>query len=87
MSDEPSTLGSLFRALATCRKAASCVAQTAMDEGRLISALDRAERALARIERSVAQTSHSNGKDQELRAKVREAVAELDQIIRLAENA
>lgn len=58
-----------------------------MDEGRLTSALDRVERALARIERSVAQVGHSNGKDEALRAKVREAVAELDQIIRMAENA
>ena len=58
-----------------------------MDEGRLNSALDRAERALARIERAVAQAGRPNGKDEELRAKVREAVAELDQIIRLAENA
>ena len=57
-----------------------------MDEGRLTSALDRAERALARIERSVAQVGHSNGKDEALRARVREAVAELDQIIRMAEN-
>jgi predicted ABC-type ATPase len=59
----------------------------AMDEGRLTSALDRAERARARIERSVAHGGHGNGKDQELRTKVREAVAELDQIIRMAENA
>ena len=58
-----------------------------MDEGRLNSALDRAERALARIERAVAQAGHRNGKDEELRAKVREAVAELDQIIRMGENA
>jgi hypothetical protein len=58
-----------------------------MDEGRLTSALDRAERALARIERSAAQASQVNGKDEALRTKVREAVAELDQIIRLAENA
>ncbi len=58
-----------------------------MDEGRLTSALDRAERALARIERAATQVGHKNGKDQELRAKVREAVAELDQIIRMAENA
>ena len=58
-----------------------------MDEGRLTSALDRAERALARIERSVSQVSSANGKDEALRAKVREAVAELDQIIRMAENA
>ena len=58
-----------------------------MDEGRLTSALDRAERALARIERAATSSSHSNGKDEALRAKVREAVAELDQIIRMAENA
>jgi hypothetical protein len=58
-----------------------------MDEGRLTSALNRAERALARIERAATQVGHSNGKDEALRAKVREAVAELDQIIRLAENA
>ena len=58
-----------------------------MDEGRLTSALDRAERALARIERAATNAGHSKGKDEALRAKVREAVAELDQIIRLAENA
>ena len=58
-----------------------------MDEGRLTSALDRAERALARIERSVSQVGSANGKDEALREKVREAVAELDQIIRMAENA
>ena len=58
-----------------------------MDEGRLTSALDRAERALARIECAATQVGHKNGKDEALRAKVREAVAELDQIIRLAENA
>ena len=58
-----------------------------MDEGRLTSALDRAERALARIERSVSQVGSANGKDEALRAKVRVAVAELDQIIRMAETA
>jgi hypothetical protein len=58
-----------------------------MDEGRLTSALDRAERALARIERAATKVDHKNGKDEALRAKVREAVAELDQIIRMAENA
>ena len=63
------------------------VAKTAMDEGRLTSALDRAERALARIERAAAQVGQKDGKDEALRAKVREAVAELDQIIRMAENA
>ena len=58
-----------------------------MDEGRLTSALDRVESALVRIERAIPQASRPAGKDEQLRARVREAVAELDQIIRLAENA
>jgi hypothetical protein len=58
-----------------------------MDEGRLTSALDRAERAILRIERAVSQPRKTNGRHEELRARVREAVAELDQIIRAAESA
>jgi hypothetical protein len=58
-----------------------------MDEGRLTSALDRAERAILRIERTISQPRRSGGQDDALRARVREAVAELDQIIRQAENA
>ena len=58
-----------------------------MDESRLTSALDRAERALARIEQAIPQVTRAGGKDDELRTRVREAVAELDQIIRMAENA
>lgn len=59
-----------------------------MDEGRLTSALERAERAILRIERAISQPKpQSGGRDDELRARVREAVAELDQIIRMAENA
>jgi hypothetical protein len=58
-----------------------------MDEGRLTSALDRVERAILRIEHAVSQPKKQNGRDEELRAKVRDAVAELDQIIRQAENA
>ena len=58
-----------------------------MDEGRLTSALDRVEQALARVERAIPQVSQAGGKDEELRARVREAVAELDQIIRMAEDA
>ena len=57
-----------------------------MDEGRLTSALERAERAILRIERAISQPKPQSG-DDELRARVREAVAELDQIIRMAENA
>jgi hypothetical protein len=55
-----------------------------MDDGGLSQALDRAERALERIERVIAQPRVSSGRDDQLRARVREAVAELDQLIREA---
>ena len=59
-----------------------------MDEGRLNNAFDRAERAILRIERAISQPKRSEGRrDEELRTRVREAVAELDQIIRMAEDA
>lgn len=53
-----------------------------MDDGGLSAGLDRAERALGRIERALADRKQSSGRDEALRAKVREAVAELDQLIR-----
>ena len=55
-----------------------------MDDEALGSALDRAERALQRIERALANRQPTESRDEELRAKVREAVAELDQLIREA---
>jgi hypothetical protein len=55
-----------------------------MDDGGLNSALERAERALQRIERSLAGRQTSAGRDDELRAKVREVVEELDELIREA---
>jgi hypothetical protein len=56
-----------------------------MDDAGLTATLDRAERALERIERALASRSApSPARDEELRAKVREAVAELDQLIREA---
>ena len=56
-----------------------------MDDGGLSSALDRAEHALLRIEGALANRQPpSTGRDEELRAKVREAVAELDQLIKEA---
>lgn len=55
-----------------------------MDDARLSEALDRAERAILRIERAVSTPRAPGGKDEMLRAKVREAVAELDQLIREA---
>ena len=58
-----------------------------MDDGGLTDALERAERALRRIEYAVANRAKSSGgSDDALRAKVREAVAELDQLIREAAN-
>jgi hypothetical protein len=55
-----------------------------MDDGGLSSALDRAEQALQRIERALAGRRAATDRDEELRARVREAVAELDQLIREA---
>jgi hypothetical protein len=58
-----------------------------MDDGALSQALERAERALGRIERALAARTHqSRDREQALRSKVREAVAELDQLIRSAET-
>lgn len=53
------------------------------DEG-MSSSLDRAERALARIEQALERRRGDSGRDEQLRAKVREAVTELDQLIRQA---
>lgn len=55
-----------------------------MDDGGLSAALDRAERALERIKRAISGREALGGRDEELRAKVRQAVAELDQLIRSA---
>ena len=53
-----------------------------MNDGALTSAFDRAERALERIEQALAARKPVVRHDEELRARVREAVAELDQLIR-----
>ena len=63
------------------------VAGKVMDEGALSAAFERAERALGRIERSLAALRQENGRDEQLREKVRAAVAELDQLIREAADA
>ncbi|MBA2772387.1 MAG: hypothetical protein H0U34_10340 [Sphingomonas sp.] len=54
-----------------------------MDDGGLAQTLERADRALTRIERAL-ESRDKNGRDEELRSKVREAVADLDQLIRTA---
>jgi Zn-dependent oligopeptidase len=53
-----------------------------MDDGELVSALNRAERALERIERMLSNSRPAPARDDELRAKVREVVEELDELIR-----
>jgi hypothetical protein len=55
-----------------------------MDDGGLSAALERAELALQRIEHSLAGRQPAAGRDEELRAKVREVVEELDELIREA---
>ena len=55
-----------------------------MDDGGLTSAMERAERALDRIDRSLSSRQTDDSRDEALRARVREAVAELDQLIREA---
>ena len=55
-----------------------------MDDAELVSALDRADRALQRIERALSSRQPAAGRDDELRAKVREVVEELDELIREA---
>ena len=57
-----------------------------MEDGGLSAALDRSERALERIEHALANRKPTSGRDDELRAKVRDAVAELDQLIREASH-
>jgi ElaB/YqjD/DUF883 family membrane-anchored ribosome-binding protein len=56
-----------------------------MDDGGLSAALDRAERAIERVQKALSsRTPASAGRDDELRAKVREVVEELDELIREA---
>ena len=54
-----------------------------MDDQVLFSAFDRAEAAIQRIERALAAL-RAPARDEELRAKVREVVEELDVLIREA---
>jgi hypothetical protein len=56
-----------------------------MTEQALEQALIRAERALARAERAADALSRRGHKEEQLRERVREAIAELDQLIQRAE--
>ena len=46
----------------------------------LIDAIVRAERAMSRLEQTVATVKGSRGREEKLRATVRDVVAELDSI-------
>jgi hypothetical protein len=52
-----------------------------MSDDGLAQSFDRAERALERIERALARLKSASGRDDQLRARVRDVVAELDQLI------
>jgi hypothetical protein len=56
-----------------------------MTEQALEAALIRAERALARCERARDAIVRRDGREESLRTRVREAIAELDQLIQRAE--
>ena len=56
-----------------------------MTDQALEAALTRAERALARCERAASDGARPGGSEHILREKVREAIAELDQLIHRAE--
>jgi hypothetical protein len=58
------------------------LSEESMSDDGLVASLDRAERAMERIERALSRLSHDGGaRDEKLRAKVRDVVAELDSII------
>ena len=67
-----------------CEAAPSCVVACAMNDGGIATALDRAERALERVERALQSRRSDTGNEEQLRAKVREVIAELDELIRAA---
>jgi hypothetical protein len=52
-----------------------------MSDDGLVHSLDRAERALERIERALSRRQAGSGRDEKLRAQVRDVVRELDSII------
>ena len=67
-----------------CPRSPLCLVAAMMNDGGVSISLDRAQRALDRIERALASRPKDQGRDEALRAKVREAVAELDLLIREA---
>jgi hypothetical protein len=56
-----------------------------MTEQAMEAALTRAERALARCERATDAIGRRDNREESLRTRVREAIAELDDLIQRAE--
>jgi hypothetical protein len=52
-----------------------------MSDDGLAQSLDRAERALERVARALSRLKSNSGRDEQLRARVRDVVAELDSLI------
>ena len=65
-----------------CEAGPSCLVPVGMTDGGVAAALDRAERAMERIERALERQREKPSQDEQLRAKVREAIAELDELMR-----
>jgi hypothetical protein len=57
------------------------LSEEAMSDDGLVISLDRAERALERIEQALYRLRSGDARDEKLRARVRDVVAELDSII------
>lgn len=57
------------------------LSEEAMSDEALAQSLDRAEKAMSRIERAIADAKTSREREERLRAKVRDVVAELDSMI------
>lgn len=55
-----------------------------VNNGSVSASLDRAEHALERIERALERNRETVASDRQLRERVKEAVAELDSLIREA---
>ena len=55
-----------------------------MSDDGLVHSLDHAERALERIERALSRPRSGGSRDERLRARVRDVVAELDSLIESA---
>jgi hypothetical protein len=64
-----------------CERQALCIGAGMMHDGGISASLERSGQALDRIERALADRRGDTPRDEALRAKVREALIELDALI------